>query len=58
VQWQNAKSSLAALESGSTTTSAQIAVAKSQVQIDQVNLSSAQAAVSAATLKAPTGGTI
>jgi multidrug efflux pump subunit AcrA (membrane-fusion protein) len=58
VQWQNAKSSLAALESGSTTTSAQIAVAKSQVQIDQVNLSGAQTAVSAATLKAPTGGTI
>jgi multidrug efflux pump subunit AcrA (membrane-fusion protein) len=58
VQWQNAKSSLAALESGSTTTSTQIAVAKSQVQIDQVNLSNAQAAVTAATLKAPTGGTI
>jgi membrane fusion protein, macrolide-specific efflux system len=58
VQWQNAKSSLAALESGSTTTSAQIAMAKSQVQIDEVNLSSAQAAVGAATLKAPTGGII
>ena len=58
VQWQNAKSSLAALESGSTTTSTQIAVAKGQVQIDQVNLSNAQAAVTAATLKAPTGGTI
>jgi multidrug efflux pump subunit AcrA (membrane-fusion protein) len=58
VQWQNAKSSLAALESGSTTTSTQIAVAKSQVQIDQVNLSNAQAAVTAATLKAQTGGTI
>ncbi len=58
VQWQNAKLSLAALQSGSTTTSAQIAVAQSQVQIDQVNLSNAQAAVNAATLKAPTSGTI
>jgi len=58
VQWQNAKLSLAALQSGSTTTSAQIAVAQSQVQIDQVNLSNAQAAVNATTLKAPTGGTI
>jgi multidrug efflux pump subunit AcrA (membrane-fusion protein) len=58
VQWQNAKLSLSALQSGSTTTSAQIAVAQSQVQIDQVNLSNAQAAVNAATLKAPTGGTI
>jgi len=58
VQWQNAKSSLAALGSTSTTTAAQIAVAQSQVQIDEVNLSSARAAVAAATLKAPTGGTV
>ena len=58
VQWQNAKSSLAALGSTSTTTAAQIAVAQSQVQIDEVNLSSAQAAVAAATLKASTGGTV
>jgi multidrug efflux pump subunit AcrA (membrane-fusion protein) len=58
VQWQNARLSLAALQSGSTTSSAQIAVAQSQVQIDQVNLSNGQAAVNAATLKAPTGGTI
>ena len=58
VQWQNAKLSLSALQSGSTTTSAQIAVAQSQVQIDQVNLSNAQAAVNAATLKAPTSGTV
>jgi multidrug efflux pump subunit AcrA (membrane-fusion protein) len=58
VQWQNAKASLAALGSTSTTTAAQIAVAQSQVQIDEVNLSTAQAAVAAATLKAPTGGTV
>jgi HlyD family secretion protein len=58
VQWQNAKSSLAALGSASTTTSAQIAVARSQVQIDEVNLTSAQAAVNATTLKAPSGGVV
>ena len=58
VQWENAKSSLAALESGSTSTSAQIAVDQSQVAIDQVNVTNAQAAVNAATLKAPTGGVV
>jgi HlyD family secretion protein len=58
VQWENAKSSLAALEDGSTSTSAQIAMDESQVEIDQVNVTSAQAAVNAATLKAPSGGIV
>jgi len=58
VQWENAKSSLAALESGSATTSAQIAMDQSQVAIDQVNVVNAQAAVKAATLKAPSGGVV
>ena len=59
VQWANAKASLAALESGSSTTSsAQIAVDESQVEIDQVNVTNAQAAVAAATLKAAAGGLV
>lgn len=60
VQWQNAKSSLAALEDGSasTSSSAQIATDESQVEIDQVNVSNADDAVNAATLKAPAGGLV
>jgi multidrug efflux pump subunit AcrA (membrane-fusion protein) len=58
VQWENAKSSLAALEDGSTSTSAQIAMDESQVEVDQVNVATAQAAVNAATLKAPSGGIV
>jgi multidrug efflux pump subunit AcrA (membrane-fusion protein) len=58
VQWENAKSSLAALEDGSPSTSAQIAMDESQVEIDQVNVTNAQAAVDAATLKAPSGGIV
>jgi multidrug efflux pump subunit AcrA (membrane-fusion protein) len=58
VQWENAKSALAALESGSPATSAQIATDQSQVEIDQVNVANAQGAVNAATLKAPTGGVV
>ena len=58
VQWQNAKSSLAALEDGSSSSSAQVAMDQSQVEIDEVNVSNAQAAVAAATLKAPAGGLV
>jgi multidrug efflux pump subunit AcrA (membrane-fusion protein) len=60
VQWDNAKSSLAALESGSTSaaTSSQIAIARSQVAIDQVNVTSARNSVNAATLKASSGGIV
>jgi multidrug efflux pump subunit AcrA (membrane-fusion protein) len=58
VQWENAKSSLAALENGSTSSSAQITMDASQVAIDQVNVAGAQAAVNAATLKAPSGGVV
>ncbi len=58
VQWENAKSSLAALQNGSTASSAQIAIDESQVAIDQVNVANAQAAVNAATLKAPSGGIV
>jgi multidrug efflux pump subunit AcrA (membrane-fusion protein) len=58
VQWENAKASLAALENGSTSSSTQIATDESQVEIDQVNVNNAQAAVNAATLKAPTGGLV
>ncbi len=58
VQWENAKSSLAADESGSSSSAAQVAMDQSQVEIDQVNVSNAQAAVNAATLKAPTGGLV
>jgi len=58
VQWENAKSSLAALEDGSPSTSAQIAMDESQVEIDQVNVTNAQAAVNAATLKAPSSGLV
>jgi len=58
VQWENAKASLAALEAGSTSSTAQIAMDESQVEIDQVNVSNAQAAVDAATLKAPSGGLV
>jgi len=58
VQWENAKASLAALENGSTSSSTQIATAESQVEIDQVNVTNAQAAVNAATLKAPAAGLV
>jgi multidrug efflux pump subunit AcrA (membrane-fusion protein) len=58
VQWENAKSSLTAILDGSTTSSAQIATDQSQVEIDQVNVANAAAAVNAATLKASTGGTV
>jgi multidrug efflux pump subunit AcrA (membrane-fusion protein) len=55
VQWENAKASLAALEDGSTSTAAQIELDESQVEIDQVNVTNAQAAVNATTLTAPAG---
>jgi multidrug efflux pump subunit AcrA (membrane-fusion protein) len=58
VQWENAKSSLAALENGSASSSAQITMDASQVAIDQVNVAGAQAAVNAATLKASSGGVV
>ncbi len=58
VQWENAKASLAALEDGSTSTSAQIAMDQSQVDIDQVNVTNAQAAVNATTLKTSSGGVV
>lgn len=58
VQWQNAKASLAALENGSSTSSTQVAMDQSQVSIDEVNVTNAQDAVNAATLKAPSGGVI
>jgi multidrug efflux pump subunit AcrA (membrane-fusion protein) len=58
VQWQNAKSSLAADENGSSSSAAQVAMDESQVEIDQVNVSNAQAAVNAATLKAPAAGLV
>ncbi len=58
VQWENAKASLAALESGSTSSSTQVATDQSQVAIDQVNVTNAQAAVNAATLKATSGGLV
>jgi multidrug efflux pump subunit AcrA (membrane-fusion protein) len=58
VQWENAKSSLAALEDGSTSTAAQVDMDESQVEIDQVNVTNAQAAVDDATLKAPSGGIV
>jgi hypothetical protein len=58
VQWENAKSSLAALESGSTASSTQVATDQSQVAIDQVNVANALAAVNAATLKATSGGLV
>jgi multidrug efflux pump subunit AcrA (membrane-fusion protein) len=58
VQWQNAKASLAALEDGPSASSTQVATDESQVEIDQVNVDNAEAAVTAATLKAPTGGIV
>jgi HlyD family secretion protein len=58
VQWENAKASLAALEDGSTSTAAQIELDESQVEIDQVNVTNAQAAVNATTLTAPAGGIV
>jgi multidrug efflux pump subunit AcrA (membrane-fusion protein) len=58
VQWENAKASLAALEGGSASTSAQIAMDESQVEIDQVNVTNAQATVNATTLKASSGGLV
>ena len=57
VQWQNAKASLAALLSGSTT-SQQIAMDVSQVNIAQVGVTTAQKAFSATTLTAPTAGVV
>jgi multidrug efflux pump subunit AcrA (membrane-fusion protein) len=57
VQWQNAKTSLAALLSGSTT-SQQIAMDVSQVNIAQVGVTTAQKAFSATTLTAPTSGVV
>jgi multidrug efflux pump subunit AcrA (membrane-fusion protein) len=58
VQWENAKASLAALEDGSTSTAAQIELDESQVEIDQVNVTNAQAAVNATTLKASSAGVV
>ena len=58
VQWENAKASLAALEDGSAASSTQVSSDESQVEIDQVNVTNAEAAVNAATLKAPTGGLV
>ena len=58
VQWQNAKAALAALEDGSASSSTQVATDESQVEIDQVNVTNAEAAVNAATLKAPAGGVV
>jgi multidrug efflux pump subunit AcrA (membrane-fusion protein) len=58
VQWENAKSSLSAAEDGSSSSAAQVAMDESQVEIDQVNVSNAQAAVNAATLRAPTDGLV
>jgi multidrug efflux pump subunit AcrA (membrane-fusion protein) len=58
VQWGNAKASLTALENGSTSSTTQVSTDQSQVEIDQVNVNNAQAAVNAATLKAPTGGLV
>jgi len=57
VQWQNAKTSLAALQSGSTS-SQQIAMDASQVSIAQVGATTAKNALSAATLQAPSGGVV
>jgi multidrug efflux pump subunit AcrA (membrane-fusion protein) len=57
VQWQNAKAALRALENGSTS-SQQIAMDVSQVDIAQVGVTTAQDAVNAATLKATTGGLV
>jgi multidrug efflux pump subunit AcrA (membrane-fusion protein) len=57
VQWENAKSSLSSLEDSSTT-SQQIAMDESQVDIDQVNVTTAQDAVDATTLKAPSAGLV
>jgi multidrug efflux pump subunit AcrA (membrane-fusion protein) len=57
VQWQNAKTSLAALLSGSTT-SQQIAMDVSQVNVAQVGVTTAQMAFSATTLTAPTAGVV
>jgi multidrug efflux pump subunit AcrA (membrane-fusion protein) len=57
VQWQNAKTSLTALQGGSTS-SQQIAMDASQVSIAQVGVTTAQNALSAATLKTPSGGVV
>ena len=57
VQWQNAKASLSALESGSTTAQ-QIEMDESQVDIAQVGVTNAEAAVAATTLKAPEAGVV
>jgi multidrug efflux pump subunit AcrA (membrane-fusion protein) len=57
VQWQNAKTSVAALETGSTS-SQQIAMDTSQVDIAQVGVTAAQDALNAATLKAPGAGLV
>lgn len=57
VQWQNAEASLSALKAGSTTAQ-QIEMDQSQVDIAQVGVTDAEAAVAATTLKAPSGGIV
>jgi multidrug efflux pump subunit AcrA (membrane-fusion protein) len=57
VQWENAKASLTSLEDSSTT-SQQIEMDESQVSIDEVNVTTAQDAVDATTLKAPSAGIV
>jgi HlyD family secretion protein len=57
VQWQNAEASLSALKDGSTTAQ-QIEMDESQVDIAQVGVTNAEAAVAATTLKAPSGGLV
>ncbi len=57
VQWQNAEASLAALKSGSTTAQ-QIEMDQSQVDIAEVGVTNAEAAVAATTLKASSGGIV
>ena len=56
VQLQNAQAALSALEAGAT--SQQIQMDLSQVQIDQVNVSTAQTALNQATLTAPVAGVV
>jgi macrolide-specific efflux system membrane fusion protein len=56
VQLQNAQEALAALQKG--TTSQQVQMDTSQVQIDQINVDSAQKALSQGTLTAPVDGVV
>lgn len=56
VQLQNAQAALAALQQG--TTPQQVQMDDSQVQIDQINVASAQKALSQATLTAPVDGVV